>query len=109
MTERLIAGALAAIALSITALVIGLFLAIYRGGPGVTETIALWSTMPKLLLLVSATGFLVGVALGPIRAVHLLSHLWGTAQPRRTAVTVLLWVLLIALWVTAFSLGNTSE
>jgi hypothetical protein len=104
MTERLIAGALAAIALSITALVIGLFLAIYRGGPGVTETISLWSAMPKLLLLVSTIGFFVGAALGPIRAVHLLSHLWGTAQPRRTSITVLLWVALIVLWVTAFNL-----
>jgi hypothetical protein len=104
MTERLIAGALSAIALSITALVIGLFLTIYRGGPGATEIVLLWSAMPKLLLIVSVTGFLGGFGLGPTRAVNLLSHVWGTANPRRPVITVLLWVILIVLWVAAFNL-----
>jgi hypothetical protein len=106
MTERLICGALTALALCITAIVVALFLAIYRGGPGVPETLAVWSAVPKLLLVVATIGFLGGVILGPIRAVNLLSHLWGTAQPRRLAVTVMLWVLLIALWFAAFAYGK---
>lgn len=102
MTERLIAGALSAIALSITALVIGLFLTIYRGGPGATEIVLLWSAMPSLLLLVSAIGFFGGFGLGPERAFNLLSHMWGTATPGRPVITILLWVVLISLWVIAF-------
>jgi len=102
MTERFIAGALTGIALGITALLVGLFLTIYRGGSGATEIVLLWSAMPKLLLLVSVTGFLGGFGLGPTRAVNLLSHVWGTANPNRPVITVLLWVILIILWVIAF-------
>lgn len=103
MAERIISGVLTAIALAITALVVGLLLTLYRGGPGTTETVLLWTAMPKLLLLLSAIGLLAGIVLGPNRAVNLLSHVWGTAHPRRPVITILMWLALIVLWLAAFN------
>ena len=103
MTERFIAGALTAIALSISTIVIALFITICRGGPGVPATMVLWSAIPQLLFFIAAGGFAIGAVLGPVRAVSLLSHLWGTAEPRNHTATVLLWMIFIALWGAAFT------
>ncbi len=101
MSDRLIAGMLTAIALCITAIAVVLILSIYRGG--VSETIALWYTVPRLLLYLATAGFIAGALLGPVRAVTLLSHLWATAEPRRLLVTVFLWALVITLWLVAYA------
>lgn len=102
MTERFIAGVLTAISLCTTAIVVAFILSIYRGGPGIPESFALWSAVPTLLLSLGAIGFVVGAILGTERVAILLSHLWATAQPRKPLFTFVLWLLVSALWFFAY-------
>lgn len=102
MTERLISGVLTAISLCITAIVVAFFLSMYRGGPGIPESIALWTAVPTLLLFLGAIGFVVGAILGTERVATLLSHLWATAQPKKPLFTFTLWLLVVVLWLFAY-------
>ncbi len=102
MTDRFIAGVLTSIALCLTVIVLTFFLSIYRGG--ISESIALWSSVPMLLLFLGVTGFLIGVFLGAERAFTLLSLFWMTAEPRRPLFSVSIWFVVIVLWFVAYKI-----
>ena len=102
MIERFISGILTAISLCITVIVVAFFLSLYRGGPGIPESAALWSAVPRLLLFLGAIGFVIGALLGSERVATLLSHLWATAEPRKSLFTFALWLFVVALWVFVY-------
>ncbi len=102
MAERLISGVLTAISLCITVIVVAIFLSMYRGGPGIPESFALWSAVPTMLLFLGLIGFIIGAVLGADHVALLLAHLWATAQPRKPLFTFVLWVLVVALWIFAY-------
>lgn len=106
MADRFIAGLLTALALCVTVVVVAFFLSVYKGGPGIPQTLDLWSSVPKLLTFVAVAGFIGGLAMGSERATNVLAHLWATAAPRRPLFTALLWASLVALWIALLAYGQ---
>lgn len=109
MTDRLIAGALTAIALCVTAIVLALLLSLYRGGVGPDGIATLWSSLPAFLSFFGGIGFIVGALLGPEHTVTLLSHFWATAKPRRPLLTAALWGVIAMLWLAIDSVMSHGQ
>jgi len=96
MTDRLIAGFLFAFFVGITAICVPIGLVMLTRGKAV-QLLVLFKGFSVWESGILATAAVLGIVLGIDRSAELLGHLWGTEEPRRTELTVGLWVFFIAI------------
>jgi len=103
--DRLIAGALSALAMGVTAIAVPVVMLIVSRGRvfefgNVFVGFHIWAISVVVL------AGLLGICTGSKRAVELLGHLWGTAQPRNLGLTLLLWGVIVAIGLTSHWLAR---
>ena len=90
MSDRLIAAGLAVVFVGGTLLAVPVLVLAVTRGRGVELLAFLGHPAIWLTIIVAAAG-LHGFIQGPDQGTELLSHLWGTARPRRPLWTAGLW------------------
>ena len=95
LADRLIAGFLCTFFAGITAICVPIGLALITRGKAI-QLLGLFKGFPVWESTLLAIAAIMGFALGPDRSMKLLGHLWGTEQPRRTEITIGLWIFFIS-------------
>ena len=96
LTNRLITGFLFAFFVGITSICVPIALLLLTRGKAI-QLLGLFKGFPIWESTLLAIAGIMGVALGPDRSMELLGHLWGIERPRRTGITIGLWIFFISI------------
>lgn len=106
LSDRLVAACMASFLMALMAVVVPLLILVLGRGRGlemlgIFGAFYLWGS--GLVVFAFASGLVLGIE----RTTEVLAHLWGTAKPRAPAVSIGLWLLLLAVAASSYWILGT--